>query len=307
MSRQVLFANMKDPLPASGYWRACANLDAPYGEQTFKIRPMQTLLLDYERIVAGLSAPVAQFTALSLYETVGSTNDVVRDHANSDVLAGVVVLAEEQTHGRGRRGRAWHSPAGGNLYLSMGWEFDLALERLSGLSLAVGAMLAEAFSREFNIDLQLKWPNDFYYDGRKLGGILVEILPERHERQRLVLGIGLNVTMPSSEPPPIDRPWTDMTAVIGAPIDRNELAAVIIDNVTRGFMEFETRGLPHWLERWRSRDFLLGRSVTVNNPLPLTGTAAGVNEEGALLIEAAAGQCAVAGGEVSLLEFGELS
>ena len=268
---------------------------------------MQTLLLDYERIVAGLSAPVAQFTALSLYETVGSTNDVVRDHANSDVLAGVVVVAEEQTHGRGRRGRAWHSPAGGNLYLSMGWEFDLALERLSGLSLAVGAMLAEAFSREFNIDLQLKWPNDFYYDGRKLGGILVEILPERHERQRLVLGIGLNVTMPSSEPPPIDRPWTDMSAVIGAPIDRNELAAVIIDNVTRGFMEFETRGLPHWLERWRSRDFLLGRSVTVNNPSPLTGTAAGVNEEGALLIEVPAGQCAVAGGEVSVLEFGELS
>ena len=268
---------------------------------------MQTLLLDYDRILAGLSAPVAQVIALSVYETVGSTNDVVRDHANSDVLAGVVVLAEEQTHGRGRRGRAWHSPAGGNLYLSMGWEFDLALERLSGLSLAVGAMLAEAFAREFNIDLQLKWPNDFYYDGRKLGGILVEILPERHERQRLVLGIGLNVTMPSSEPPPIDRPWTDITAVIGAPIDRNELAAVIIDNVTRGFMEFETRGLPHWLERWRSRDFLLGRSVTVNNPSPLTGTAAGVNEEGALLIEAPAGQCAVAGGEVSVLAFGELS
>jgi BirA family biotin operon repressor/biotin-[acetyl-CoA-carboxylase] ligase len=303
----MLFVNMKDPLPTGGYWRASANIGAPYGGQTFKIRLMQTLLLNYDRILAGLSAPVAQVIALSVYETVESTNDVVRDHANSDVLAGVVVLAEEQTHGRGRRGRAWHSPAGGNLYLSMGWEFDLALERLSGLSLAVGAMLADAFAREFNIDLQLKWPNDFYYDGRKLGGILVEILPERHGRQRLVLGIGLNVAMPSSEPPPIDRPWTDMTAVIGAPIDRNELAAVIIDSATRGFMEFETRGFPHWLERWRSRDFLLGRSVTVNNPLPLTGTAAGVNEEGALLIEAPAGQCAVAGGEVSVLEFGELS
>lgn len=268
---------------------------------------MQKDRLDCEQIIAGLSASAAQVVTLSVYETVGSTNDVVRERATAGELTGVTVLAEEQTQGRGRRGRAWHSPPGGNLYLSMGWEFDLPMERLSGLSLAIGAMLAEPFAKELNAELQLKWPNDFYFDGRKLGGILVEMLPERHGRQRLVLGIGLNVQMPLRDSDAIDRPWTDLTKVAGAPIDRNKLAALIVDNVVQGLKHYNTQGLPHWLAHWRARDFLLGRFVTVNSPLSLSGTAAGVSDEGALLIEAPTGQCAVVGGEVSVVEIGGLS
>ena len=264
-------------------------------------------LLNDERIRAGLSAPVAGIVALSVYETVGSTNDVVRDLAGEGELTGVTVVAEAQTQGRGRRGKAWHSPPGGNLYLSMGWEFDLPMDQLSGLSLALGAMLAEAVARELKVELQLKWPNDFYFDGRKLGGILVEMLPERSVRQRLVVGIGLNVDMPEPESATIDQPWTDLAKVTHEAIDRNQLAALIIDAVIGGLKGYDSQGLRYWLARWRARDFLLGRAIMVDSPAPLTGTAAGVNDEGALLLESPVGRYVVAGGEVSVLEVGRLS
>mgnify|MGYP003333436597 FL=1 len=262
---------------------------------------------DYQRIMAALSPSAAQAVSLTVYDRVGSTNDVVRDRGNTFELKGFTVLAEEQTRGRGRRGKVWHSPAGGNLYLSMGWEFDLPPTRLAGLSLAVGAMLADAFAKALDTELQLKWPNDFYFDGRKLGGILVEMLPERDGRQRLVLGVGLNVQMPALAPGTIDRAWTDLSRVIGAPVDRNRLAALIIDTMVLGLDHYDAHGFSHWLSRWRGRDFLLGRSVTVGDPAPIIGTAAGVNEEGALLIETPTGRRTVSGGEVSVLEFGGLS
>jgi BirA family biotin operon repressor/biotin-[acetyl-CoA-carboxylase] ligase len=269
---------------------------------------MQRDRLDSGVIAAGLDAAAARVVSVSVHKSVESTNDVVRDYATPSAdFTGTTVLAEEQTGGRGRRGKAWHSPPGGNLYLSMGWEFELPLEQLSGLSLAIGAMLAEAFAHQFGAELQLKWPNDFYFDGRKLGGILVELLPEQQGRQRLVLGIGLNVAMPLVAHDAIDRPWTDLTTVIKAPVERNALAASVINTIVGGLVEYHRQGLSYWLEPWRARDFLLGRSVTVDNPLPLTGTAAGVNDEGALMIHAATGQCVVAGGEVSIVEFGGLS
>ena len=263
--------------------------------------------MDAQRIVDGLSPSVAQVVSLSVFGSVGSTNDVVRDRENSGELNGFTVLADQQTEGRGRRGKVWHSPAGGNLYLSMGWELDLPLARLSGLSLAVGAMLADAFASDLGAELQLKWPNDFYFDGQKLGGILVEMLPEREGRQCLVLGVGLNVQMPALAPDTIDRPWTDLANVVGAPVDRNRLASLMINAMVSGLDHYDTQGFAYWLSRWRGRDFLLGRSVTVADPAPITGTAAGVSDDGALLIETPSGRLAVSGGEVSVLDFGGLS
>ena len=131
--------------------------------------------LNVTAIVDSLSPAAAAMFALEVHDSVGSTNDVVRAFlvADDSPLAdgfpfadgsrGVVALAEEQTQGRGRRGRSWHSPAGANLYLSLGWRFYGSVERLSGLSLAIGAMLAEVIARDFEVDLALKWPNDLFH------------------------------------------------------------------------------------------------------------------------------------------------
>ncbi len=93
-------------------------------------------------------------------DIVGSTNDFVRERFAAGGSRGLVAFAEQQTAGRGRRGKTWHSPAGANIYCSVGWQCQGALASLSGVSLAVGAILAESVAVHLGIQLQLKWPND---------------------------------------------------------------------------------------------------------------------------------------------------
>ena len=263
-----------------------------------------------------LSASAAAMFAVEVYDSVGSTNDVARAFlladgfppADGSPLAdgsrGVVALAEEQTQGRGRRGRSWHSPAGANLYLSLGWRFYGSVERLSGLSLAIGAMLAEVIARDFEVDLALKWPNDLFHGERKLGGVLIELLGEQNGAIPVVAGIGLNVSMPLEDTASIQRPWTDLASARGSQVDRNSLAAQLINQLASGLTDIAGGDMGGWLEQWRKRDFLHGRQVLVEGSPTLAGKAAGVDQHGALLVNTETGQSVVAGGEATLLEIG---
>ena len=272
--------------------------------------------LNANAIVDALSASAAAMFALEIHGSVGSTNDVVRDFlvaddsllANGSSLAdgsrGVVALAEEQTQGRGRRGRSWHSPAGANLYLSLGWRFHGPVESLSGLSLAIGAMLAEVIARDFEVDLALKWPNDLFHGERKLGGVLIELLGEQNGAIPVVAGIGLNVNMPLEDTKSIQRPWTDLATARGSQVDRNSLAAQLINQLASGLTDIAGGDMGGWLEQWRQRDFLHGRQVLVEGSPTVAGKAAGVDQHGALLVNTQTGQSVVAGGEATLLEIG---
>ena len=272
--------------------------------------------LNANAIVDALSASAAAMFALEIHGSVGSTNDVVRDFlvaddsslADGSSLAGgsrgVVALAEEQTQGRGRRGRSWHSPAGANLYLSLGWRFHGPVESLSGLSLAIGAMLAEVIARDFEVDLALKWPNDLFHGERKLGGVLIELLGEQNGAIPVVAGIGLNVNMPLEDTKSIQRPWTDLATARGSQVDRNSLAAQLINQLASGLTDIAGGDMGGWLEQWRQRDFLHGRQVLVEGSPTVAGKAAGVDQHGALLVNTQTGQSVVAGGEATLLEIG---
>ena len=272
--------------------------------------------LNATAIVDSLSAAAAAMFALEVHDSVGSTNDVVRAFlvADDSPLAdgfpfadgsrGVVALAEEQTQGRGRRGRTWHSPRGANLYLSLGWRFHGPVERLSGLSLAIGAMLAEVIARDFGVDLALKWPNDLFHRERKLGGVLIELLSEQNGAIPVVAGIGLNVNMPLEAAESIQRPWTDLATARGSQLDRNRLAAQLINQLASGLADIAGGGMGGWLEQWRQRDFLHGRQVLVEGSPTIAGKAAGVDQHGALLVNTETGQSVVAGGEATLLEIG---
>ena len=271
------------------------------------IRHMSAIPLQANRITALLSDAAASVLTLDVRSAVGSTNDVLRDLADTQSCHGMVVMAEEQTAGRGRRGRSWHSPAGANLYCSLGWCFGLALEQLSGLSLAVGAMLAEAIAEAYDTPLALKWPNDVYHDERKLGGVLIEMLGERDGRQYVVVGVGLNVDMPAVASEVIQQPWTDLCTAVGRSIDRNLLTAGVLDQLADGLQQVDRDGMGDWLERWRQRDLLKGRSVVVDGSPPVKGQAAGIDETGALLVETDHGRSAVSGGEASLLSIGGLA
>jgi BirA family biotin operon repressor/biotin-[acetyl-CoA-carboxylase] ligase len=260
--------------------------------------------LNATAISDSLSASAAAMFTVEVYDSVGSTNDVVREFLSAHDAHGVAALAEEQTQGRGRRGRSWHSPAGANLYFSLGWRFHGPVERLSGLSLALGAMLAEAIARDCEVDLALKWPNDLYFGERKLGGVLIELLGEQNGVIPVIAGIGLNVNMPLEDAEAIQRPWTDLSTVLGTQVDRNDLAARLINQLASGLMDIAGGEMGNWLAHWRQRDFLHGRQVLVEGSPTVAGTAAGVDQNGALLVSTETGQSVVAGGEATLLEIG---
>ena len=271
------------------------------------MQDMDNNLLCADRVIKALPTAVREVLQVAVYDTVGSTNDVLREKKGQAALHGAVVIADQQTQGRGRRGRRWCSPAGANLYCSVGWRFNTSLEKLSGLSLAVGAMVAEQIKTHLGVDLQLKWPNDLYYNERKLGGILVEVLGDMAGGQSVVIGLGLNVNMPEEEGASIERPWTDLRSAVGAEVERHALAGAVLAGVADGLAQFAESGFAHWHAAWHRRDYLSGRSVVIDGSRPTAGIACGVNDCGALLIESAAGQVAIAGGEASLLEIGPAS
>jgi BirA family biotin operon repressor/biotin-[acetyl-CoA-carboxylase] ligase len=263
--------------------------------------------LNARAIIDSLSASALAMFTVGVYDSVGSTNDVVRECLSADdshSTAVLAVLAEEQTQGRGRRGRRWHSPPGANLYLSLGWRFHGPVGKLSCLSLAIGAMLAEAIARDCGVDLALKWPNDLYHGERKLGGVLIELLGEKNSAIPIIAGIGLNVNMPVEDTEAIQRPWTDLSSVLGIQLDRNDLAARLINQLASGLTDIDGGDMGSWLERWRQRDFLHGRQVLVEGTPNIAGKAAGVDQNGALLVSTETGQSVAAGGEATLLEIG---
>ena len=270
------------------------------------MRRVNTLSLNPTAISARLTAQSLTAWQLVVKPDVTSTNDIVREYDERGEGHGVAVMAEEQTQGRGRRGRTWHSPAGANLYCSIGWHLSGPLEALSGLSLSVGAMVAEAAMRVCGADLQLKWPNDLYADDQKVGGVLIEMLGTRGNAQAAVIGIGLNVSMSADDGASIDRPWTDLSTASGQDIDRNELASAVLNQLAEGLVQIDQQGCGPWLNLWRRRDYLRGRAIVIDGSPPVAGIAAGVSDTGALVIETDSGRQEISGGEASVLEMGAL-
>ena len=125
--------------------------------------------------------------------------------------SGLVCTAEQQTAGRGRRGREWISPFGRNLYVSTVWEFTQGAAALEGLSLAVGVAVAQALKGLGLPEVQLKWPNDIQHEGKKLGGVLLEMVGDASRQCQVVVGIGVNVAMPGAAANAIDQAWTDIS------------------------------------------------------------------------------------------------
>ena len=157
-------------------------------------------------------------------------------------------------------------------------------------------MLAEVIARDFEVDLALKWPNDLFHGERKLGGVLIELLGEQNGVLPVVVGIGLNVNMPLEAAESIQRPWTDLATARGSQLDRNRLAAQLINHLASGLTDIAGGGMAGWLEQWRQRDFLHGRQVLVEGSPTIAGKAAGVDQHGALLVNTETGQSVVAGG-----------
>jgi BirA family biotin operon repressor/biotin-[acetyl-CoA-carboxylase] ligase len=261
-----------------------------------------TDLLDRAVILELLpAAAVPLLRELDLQQVVDSTNAVAIRRVEEGACAGLVCVAEQQTAGRGRRGRSWISPFATNLYLSMVAEFSRGIAATDGLSLAVGVAVLEALEQCGVRGLQLKWPNDILYQGAKLGGILVEMVGDADQGCQLVIGVGLNVNMPAAAAQDIDQSWTDIRQVLGDTVSRNTLLAAVMGELLLLVASYESTGFEPWRQRWLQRDaFARQRVVVRSGSHEVAGVATGIDQSGALLLDTGADIQAIHGGEVSL-------
>ena len=259
----------------------------------------------WAEVGAGNRTSVRQF---HLLEQVDSTNlELLRLPRQEQ--HGCVVLADRQSSGRGRRGKTWHSPGGGNIYLSLGWRFDHAVSALAPLPLAAAVSLVRALRRAGLLSPGVKWPNDILVNGMKLGGVLVETRPLASGHTQAVVGVGVNVLMPREEPVAIEQAWTDVCTQLGGrigPSFRDRLCGMILDELLGGMDRYAAEGFDPFLPDWRRMDLLQGRPICISGPGGTEyGRCEGISERGGLLLSTAqeSGEPAVSeyfAGEVSV-------
>lgn len=252
------------------------------------------IMLDETLIQSKVSNPV------ELHPVIGSTNQYLIDNT-ANLQSGTVCIAEYQESGRGRRGRHWVSPFGANLYLSMYWRLDAGMAAAMGLSLVVGVAMVEALENMGLEGVKLKWPNDLYYQDRKLAGILVEMSGQAGGAAHLVIGMGMNLAMQDRDSA-IDQPWASLSEVIGTDhIDRNVLAAEFINTLDTALKNYEIHGMQNFVERWNRLDNFIGRKVKlIMGANEVTGIERGIDEQGGVLLETEQGIKSFIGGEISL-------
>jgi len=218
---------------------------------------------------------------------VDSTNDIVSKLARKELIHGVVCITEAQPAGRGRRGKHWVATPFRNLLMSLGWMYESWPPDLTGLSVAAGIALIEAMSGMGIAGLGMKWPNDIVFDGKKLGGILIDITGESSGQCTIVIGVGINVHIDDNDDPLIDQPWTDLTRVLGRAVDRNELAASCLSGLCRLLCEFPGTGFEPYCKRWTEVDVLTGKVVSITTHEKggtIVGVVLGLDTTGALAV-----------------------
>jgi len=263
--------------------------------------PQPIELHDIDQISAQLSSQTnSHLNSIEILTSIDSTNEYLLKAASLGQVSGSVVLAEQQKAGRGRRGRTWISPFGRNLYLSLLWRFDLSMQDLSALGIAVAVAIARAVSK-YTSDHKIKWPNDIFWQGRKLAGILLEVQGEAQGPVAVVIGVGVNIGMTNEAGRDIDQDWVDMTTVCEQPVSRQTLASAVINELFHAVTDFEKTGLAGFRREWSSLDMLQDQQVEILiGENKISGVSRGINENGAILIEIDGKLKTYMAGEVSL-------
>ncbi|WP_261642616.1 bifunctional biotin--[acetyl-CoA-carboxylase] ligase/biotin operon repressor BirA [Erwinia mallotivora] len=256
--------------------------------------PAPIQLLDEQTITAQLVDG-----RLAVIPVIDSTNQYLLDRMDQ-LQSGDACVAEYQQAGRGRRGRQWFSPFGSNLYLSMYWRLEHGPVAAMGLSLVIGIVTAEVLQESGASDVRVKWPNDLYLHDRKLAGILVELTGKTGDAAQIVMGTGINLAMRSPDTTIVNQGWINLHEA-GVDIDRNLLAARLVNKMRQSLTLFESEGLAPFIDRWRALDNFIDRPVKLligDREIP--GIARGIDQQGGLLLEQDGIVKSWVGGEISL-------
>lgn len=242
-------------------------------------------LLCAKTIAAELAGQYSQPLAVDVLFQCDSTNRVLMEKAKAGGDR-QLLLTEIQTAGRGRWGRSWIAPFGSTLCLSLLWRFPILPHGLAGLSLAIAVGAAEAL-RQMGAPIQLKWPNDLLLDGRKLGGILVELYGEVNGPCAVVIGLGVNLSAVEEISAVAEYPVAGLDEALAKPSSqRNRIAAHLAAAMALSCERFSTEGFQPFMSQWNSLDLLAGEPVILALPREeVHGVARGVDSQGALLLE----------------------
>lgn len=219
-------------------------------------------------------------------DETGSTNDVAMELASRGEPEGTAVIADRQTHGRGRLGRRWVSPPGENIYMSVILRPGLHPRDATLLTLLSSVACCLALRETTGLEASIKWPNDIHVKGRKLGGMLVETRTEPDVIAHAVVGIGINVNMRASDfPASIKQIATSVLKETGARHRRTPIAAAILNHMSDELESLEKEGRKPLLRKWRGLSSTIGRKVKVSEAgEEFTGTAMGIDDEGRLIL-----------------------
>ena len=259
-------------------------------------------LIDPALLQTRLGALAGRFDVVALDECDSTSNELMR-RADSGAPVGTVIVADRQSAGRGRRGRTWLSAPETSLTFSLLWRFDGGLERMSGLSLAVGLAVVEALEACGSSGVKLKWPNDILHDGAKLGGILVEMLSE-DDATLAIVGIGLNLSLPESAwaGDEFALPPAALDEILYGLPDRHALLAELLIELAHVFDIFAGGGFAALRDQWHSRHAWQKRPVRLqrDGKVLKEGVCHGADIDGALLLKTDAGIERCLSGDVSL-------
>lgn len=287
-------------------WNAIRDLEAA-GIEVYKVHgrgyrlPYAITLLDPAAIARHLGDQAGRFT-LDVRDTVASTSSALLERVAAGVPAGTVIAAEWQSDGRGRLGRTWRAGVGEALTFSLLWRFARGAGALAGLSLAVGVAIARALAAAGVPGAGLKWPNDVLWQNGKLAGILTELAGDALGPTAAVIGIGLNVRLSQATRARIGQAAADLETACGAAPDRNALLARLLIELGRTLEAFEKDGFAPLRSEWQRLHALQDRRVTLLLPdgARRSGSARGVAEDGAFLLETRGGVERFHSAEVSL-------
>lgn len=259
-------------------------------------------LLDKSKLQSMFSdAAAAELRELELALSLPSTNQLAAEQAQLGDCHGRLYVAEQQTAGRGRRGREWASPFARNLYFSLTWSFAGGAAALEGLSLVVGLAVLKGLEAEGVDGVALKWPNDLLYHGQKLAGVLLEMSGDASGQCQVVIGVGVNVAMPAEAAVDVTQPWTDLQRISGRELDRNRILATLINSLVPMLQQFEQQGFEAFREQWQRYNAHQGQQVRLaTERFSQQGECVGVDRSGALLLRTSDGVRAFHGGELSL-------
>ncbi len=267
----------------------------------YKLKDAPDLLLPSE-IQIGLDTEIIG-KEMHYQPSVDSTNRLAKKLAYNGAADGAIVVAEEQTGGKGRLDRNFYSPRGKGIWFSVILRPNLLPKDAPKCTLMAAVAIAEAMKR-FDLRAEIKWPNDIMFDGRKLVGILTEMTGEIGKVTYIVIGVGINVNISRDEfPDELKDIAASLSEISGYEISRVKLFRAVLEEFDKLYREVNAAGFDKIIQRWKEYNITLGKNIRVISAIDgksFTGKAVDLNADGALVVETETGRRSVYAGDVSI-------